>query len=46
MLFFDSFPIGAKKIKKLFVDKVFPAKDETEKIKKYIADYVEKIEHK
>lgn len=46
MLFFDSFPIGAKKIKKLFVDKVFPTKDETEKIKKYIADYVEKIEHK
>ena len=30
LLFFDSYPIGAKKIKKIFVEDVFPKEDESE----------------
>ena len=46
MLFFDSYPIGAKKIKKLFVERVYPTRDEAEKIEKYIENYVEQVEYK
>lgn len=46
LLFFDSYPIGAKKIKKIFVENVFPTGDETEKIKKYIEKYVKRVEYK
>ncbi|MBQ7985851.1 MAG: hypothetical protein IJ304_01120 [Clostridia bacterium] len=44
LLFFDSYPIGAKKIKKIFVENVVPTDEETEKIKKYIEKYVKRVE--
>lgn len=43
LMFFDSYPIGAKKIKKIFVDKVYPTKAETEEIEKYIEKYVKMV---
>ena len=46
LLFFDSYPIGAKKIKKIFVENVFPTKDETKEIEKYIEKYVKRVEYK
>ncbi len=46
LLFFDSYPIGAKKIKKIFIEEVFPTEDEKEKIKKYIEKYVKRVEYK
>lgn len=46
LLFFDSYPIGAKKIQKIFVDKVFPTRNETEQIENYIEKYVKKVPHK
>lgn len=46
LLFFDSYPIGAKKIKKIFIENVFPTVEETEKIKKYIEKYVKRVEGK
>lgn len=46
LLFFDSYPIGAKKIKKIFVEDVFPTAEETEKIKKYIEKYVKRVDGK
>lgn len=46
LLFFDSYPIGAKKIKKIFIEDVFPTQEETEKIKKYIEKYVKRVEGK
>ncbi len=46
LLFFDSYPIGAKKIKKIFVENVFPTDEETGKIKKYIEKYVKRVEGK
>jgi len=44
--FFDSYPIGAKKVKKIFVESVMPTKDEDEKLKKYIRKYVSRVEDK
>ena len=44
LLFFDSYPIGAKKIKKIFAENPFPTSEETEKIKKYIEKYVKRVE--
>ncbi len=46
LMFFDSYPIGAKKIKKIFVKDVFPTKEETEEIKKYIGKYLNRVEGK
>ena len=46
LLFFDSYPIGAKKIKKIFVENVFPTEEETDKIKKYIGKYLKRVEGK
>lgn len=46
LLFFDSYPIGAKKIKKIFVENVFPTAEETEQIEKYIEKYVKRVEYK
>lgn len=46
LLFFDSYPIGAKKIKKIFVENLFPTEEETEKIKKYIEKYVKRVDGK
>lgn len=46
LLFFDSYPIGAKKIKKIFIENVFPTDEETVKIKKYIEKYVKRVENK
>lgn len=42
--FFDSYPIGAKKIKKIFVENVFPTPEETEKIEKYVKKYINRVE--
>jgi len=44
--FFDSYPIGAKKIKKIFAEKTFPTEEETEKIEKYIRKYITRVEEK
>ena len=46
LLFFDSYPIGAKKIKKIFVENVFPTAEEAEQIEKYIEKYVKRVEYK
>ncbi len=46
LLSFDSYPIGAKKIKKIFAEGVFPTEEETEKIKKYIEKYLKKVNGK
>lgn len=46
LLFFDSYPIGAKKIKKIFMENIFPTREETEKIEKYIEKYVKRVEYK
>lgn len=43
LLFFESYPIGAKIIKKIFVEDVFPTETETEEIKKYIGKYVNRV---
>lgn len=43
LLFFDSYPIGAKKIKKIFAKNAFPTAEETEKIEKYITKYVKRV---
>lgn len=44
--FFDSYPIGAKKIKKIFVKDVFPTQEESEKIIKYIRKYITRVDTK
>ena len=44
--FFDSYPIGAKKIKKIFVENVFPKAEENEKIIKYIRKYITRVDEK
>ena len=44
--FFDSYPIGAKKIKKIFVNDVFPTNDEEEKLREYIQKYLRKCDVK
>lgn len=44
--FFDSYPIGAKKIKKIFAEGTFPTEDETKKIVKYIRKYITRVEEK
>lgn len=44
--FFDSYPIGAKKIKKIFVENVFPKDEENEKIIKYIRKYITRVDEK
>lgn len=46
LMFFDSYPIGAKKIKKIFVENVMPNEDEKAKIEKYIKKYVKRVEGK
>jgi len=46
LIFFDSYPIGAKKIKKIFIEDVFPTEEEMVKIKKYIEKYVKRVAHK
>ena len=46
MLFFDSYPIGAKKIKKRFAENVFPTDEEAEEIRQYIRNYIGKIENR
>lgn len=46
LLFFDSYPIGAKKIKKIFVENVFPTDVEKENIKNYIEKYVKRVDGK
>ena len=43
---FESYPIGAKKIKKIFVEDVFPTEDETIQIEKYIRKYIKRVEEK
>lgn len=46
LLFFDSYPVGAKKIKKIFVENVMPTEEEKEKITKYIVKYIKRVEYK
>lgn len=46
LLFFDSYPIGAKKIKKIFMKDVFPTEEETQEIKKYIRKYISRVDGK
>ena len=44
--FFDSFPIGAKKIKKIFVNDVFPTNEEENNLREYIRKYLRKCDVK
>lgn len=44
--FFDSYPIGAKKVKKLFMQNEFANEAETEKMYKYIRKYLVRVPDK